>query len=355
MAPRTYPQVHNLARRCFLTTSAEEAALSTWVNGKCLDDLLSKPWARDGDGWALKEDEEAKQWREDGEYQEDDPPGVLLRHGDRLVFGKGFFLFVDPRLAIPEMMVMAGKYTYSRARRELPEHWREGVRVKGLKHVLHAALKKSKTKKIDESGKAVSDSDSQHTDSEDEKQVLESRLHRTDDEVRKLQAKLQETEAALRKAQEQERAEREAKEQALLSVNTAKQAAYKADKEKKQAQAQAKDAFGAASLFEELRPSTEARMRLELAITRVVSAMEVARAAGVDAAGVAAAEAKLDMLRRNIVVSDKLCQAYRLSDDTAVMQLKLAISQVKSVHGMPIDKLLVQKAEARLENLLRVG
>jgi len=352
----THAKVENKERRCFLTAVADESASSTWVNGKCVQDLLSAPWARDGDGWTLKEGPGLEgPWREEGSgYEEGDPAGVLLLHGDRLVFGKGFFLFVDPRLAIPEMMVMAGKYTYSRARRELPEHWREGVKTKGLKNVLHAAFAKSKTKKMEDE-KDDSDSESQHTDSEDEKNKLESQLHRTGDEVSLLRKKLQETEALLKKARQQEQAEKEAKESALLAVNNAKQAAFKADKEKKAAQAQARDALEAAAVFEELRPSTDAKMRLDLAITRILSAMEVARAAGVDATGVVAAEAKLDMLRKNVQVSEKLSQACRITDDSATMQVKLALAQVKQVHGMPIDKRMVQKTEARLQELIRVA
>eukprot|EP00929_Paragymnodinium_shiwhaense_P051384 TRINITY_DN2586_c0_g2_i3.p1 TRINITY_DN2586_c0_g2~~TRINITY_DN2586_c0_g2_i3.p1 ORF type:complete len:1057 (+),score=326.94 TRINITY_DN2586_c0_g2_i3:84-3173(+) len=60
--------------------------------------------------------------------------GVVVRHGDRLVFGKAIYLFVDPAMGIPETFLLSGHVTFESARSEVPQdYWTKAhLRMKGV-------------------------------------------------------------------------------------------------------------------------------------------------------------------------------------------------------------------------------
>eukprot|EP00405_Crypthecodinium_cohnii_P021973 CAMPEP_0206474398 /NCGR_PEP_ID=MMETSP0324_2-20121206/33464_1 /ASSEMBLY_ACC=CAM_ASM_000836 /TAXON_ID=2866 /ORGANISM="Crypthecodinium cohnii, Strain Seligo" /LENGTH=940 /DNA_ID=CAMNT_0053949565 /DNA_START=1 /DNA_END=2823 /DNA_ORIENTATION=- len=115
-----HAKIINESRKCYLSIFGE-AGKATWINGISVDELLKKRAEKD----------EANEPPSD-EDDEDTPVGsILLRHCDRLVFGKAIFLFVDPHRGIAEMLIMSGIYSYAKARKELPASWKGTIKEGG--------------------------------------------------------------------------------------------------------------------------------------------------------------------------------------------------------------------------------
>jgi len=67
---------------------------------------------------------------------EDAREGILLEHGDRVVFGQSLFVFVDPFQGMAEVLIMSGEVSYAKARKELSKNsWKSaGLKfMKGMK------------------------------------------------------------------------------------------------------------------------------------------------------------------------------------------------------------------------------
>uniref|UniRef100_A0A7S2LX11 Kinesin motor domain-containing protein n=1 Tax=Zooxanthella nutricula TaxID=1333877 RepID=A0A7S2LX11_9DINO len=106
--------ITNIRNQCFL--KCHQGELLTWINGVPFAERLRR--AEDEDS-----DEE--------DVSERPKDSVPLRHSDRVVFGRGIFIFCDPREGLVEMVCMA--FPHAKARTELPAGWKYEV-GRGSKH-----------------------------------------------------------------------------------------------------------------------------------------------------------------------------------------------------------------------------
>lgn len=381
-----HAKIETLLKRCFLAAADDDAAKSTWINGKSIFGLLKDPWRRDKhDGWALLEGAEEDAVTTRGpEYEEEDPPGVLLHHGDRIVFGRGMFLFVDPAKEVPEMLVLRGSYTFQKARKELPDDWKDVIVSgggKGLQTVMKAVMARvaaassghGLSTRHDERGRGDeadagvelrrTRSRSSHGDGGDDSDdsaammtgamsISGAEAKEKDKEIAELKAMLAASqkvaeEAAAGEAREREQRERlevahrEAENSAgqALDIRLTRYAEKVRDQEAELAQAALVEAAAAA------------KARLEESILRLQGSMIVARSMGADSSVVAGADAKLENIQKHIQMTEKLVQAFgNVTKDTA-LQFRIDIQKAKAIHGMPVDREILARAEARLKEV----
>eukprot|EP00931_Biecheleriopsis_adriatica_P002172 TRINITY_DN10284_c0_g1_i1.p1 TRINITY_DN10284_c0_g1~~TRINITY_DN10284_c0_g1_i1.p1 ORF type:complete len:726 (+),score=140.11 TRINITY_DN10284_c0_g1_i1:28-2178(+) len=84
--------VVNNGGRCVITSS-EEAAVHTCLNGVSFEQLLqmqNSPHQREGNGF-------------------------VLEHGDRIIFGRCYFVFIEPSISLPEVVLASGEVSYDMA------------------------------------------------------------------------------------------------------------------------------------------------------------------------------------------------------------------------------------------------
>eukprot|EP00929_Paragymnodinium_shiwhaense_P022478 TRINITY_DN14356_c0_g4_i1.p1 TRINITY_DN14356_c0_g4~~TRINITY_DN14356_c0_g4_i1.p1 ORF type:complete len:1154 (+),score=338.69 TRINITY_DN14356_c0_g4_i1:119-3580(+) len=58
-------------------------------------------------------------------------PGLELRHGDRIAFGRCIYVFCEPGKEAFEFMILSGQASFAKARKELPTSWRRETRAAG--------------------------------------------------------------------------------------------------------------------------------------------------------------------------------------------------------------------------------
>jgi len=111
----------NIRNQCFLV--CRQGGAFTWVNGVVFDDLVRRA-----------EDENSEE-----EIEERPEDSCRLNHGDRVSFGRGIFMFGDPKKGLVEMLCL--KFPYMKARKELPAGWKYKLDPTTKKSVfmLHAA------------------------------------------------------------------------------------------------------------------------------------------------------------------------------------------------------------------------
>jgi len=380
---RKHALIQNTDRRCFLRSEDVDAAKSTWINGKSLEELVTNQWKRGRhDHW------EAVQGQVKGrgeEYHEDDPEGVLLHHGDRIVFGKGIFLFVDPSMELPEMMVMLGKYSYNKARKELPDDWKDVISAgggRGLKQVLEAVKAKmitervgrrflslgskgagqsalgeeeSKGKKLSRKGSEISDKAEESDDSMTSVPTHANRaeMEAKDKEIAELKEKLAASEKAAEEAKAAEAKERKEREmlEAEKKFNEERNTQEKDNRLRKLVESE-RDAKEELAIAEQLRGVAAAKARLEESMIRLQGAMAVARSLGADSSVVADADMRLEKMQKNITMTEKLQERLATATKDHALEFRIDIQKARGIHGMPVDKTLIARAEERLEALM---
>ncbi|CAE7346677.1 Kif28p [Symbiodinium natans] len=102
---RNHAVVFTDGDKCILFPSCERGATETFVNGRSLQQVLSD----------LGVEEDAQICRQS---EKPEVSGYELQHGDRVIFGRHYFVFVVPSMGSPEIMIASGKVDYVEARNE---------------------------------------------------------------------------------------------------------------------------------------------------------------------------------------------------------------------------------------------
>eukprot|EP00933_Yihiella_yeosuensis_P012703 TRINITY_DN12176_c1_g1_i1.p1 TRINITY_DN12176_c1_g1~~TRINITY_DN12176_c1_g1_i1.p1 ORF type:complete len:492 (+),score=121.34 TRINITY_DN12176_c1_g1_i1:71-1477(+) len=116
---KNHARVENNNGRCVMYSEGD-AAHQTFLNGVPLADLIAKKQASGSD-------------RRMSVGVEVEGDGVVLKHGDRVIFGKSFFVFVIPSEKSAEIMIATGEVDYNMAKMEKTTHLRQSTmaRVRG--------------------------------------------------------------------------------------------------------------------------------------------------------------------------------------------------------------------------------
>jgi hypothetical protein len=130
---RKHAIVTNIDNRCIIRSKGL-AAQTTFINGYSVAGLLLAAEAGTLDEldevrFLAKAETSRRGGNSPGRPVKSEHPtevedqGVVLRHGDRIIFSKAVFFYVEPHEGFAEMMILSGEVSYAQARQEKQQRY----------------------------------------------------------------------------------------------------------------------------------------------------------------------------------------------------------------------------------------